>query len=70
MENTSASVLPLASQGKKSILFLHGFTQNSDIFQKRLKAIIKTLNKKYDKYNLLFPDAPHILDLEVNYLLV
>lgn len=48
---------------KKSILFLHGFTQNSLIFNKRLKVIIKELAQKFKNYDFLIPDGPHILEL-------
>ena len=51
---------------KKTILFLHGFTQNSEILKKRMKVILKTFKTKFSGYNFLFPDAPHILDPEVN----
>lgn len=51
---------------KSSILFIHGFTQNSLIFRKRLKVILKTLQSKFINYEMLIPDAPHLLNLEVN----
>jgi predicted esterase YcpF (UPF0227 family) len=52
-------------ENKSSILFLHGFTQNSEIFKKRLKVILKTLQSKFNKHEILIPDAPHILNLPV-----
>lgn len=50
---------------KSSILFLHGFTQNSEIFRKRLKVILKTFQSKFKNYQMLIPDAPHLLNPEV-----
>lgn len=50
---------------KRSILFIHGFTQNSDIFRKRLKVLLKTLQSKFKNYEMLIPDAPHLLNPEV-----
>ncbi len=50
---------------KSSILFIHGFTQNSAIFIKRIKVILKTLKTKFKKYEMVIPDAPHLLNLEV-----
>jgi pimeloyl-ACP methyl ester carboxylesterase len=50
---------------KSSILFVHGFTQNSDIFRKRLKVILKSLQSKFKNHEMLIPDAPHLLNPEV-----
>jgi hypothetical protein len=47
---------------KGSILFLHGYTQNSLVLQKRLKVLTKAINKEYPDKELLFPDAPFILE--------
>ena len=45
------------------ILFLHGYGQNSHIFNLRTKNLQKQLNKKFkNKFDFLFPDAPMILD--------
>jgi len=49
---------------KKTILFLHGFTQNSEIFTKRLKVILKLFKTKLPSYQMLIPDAPHLLNPE------
>lgn len=38
------------------ILCLHGFSQNAQIFSKRLKVLEKSL-----KADLVFPDAPHFI---------
>lgn len=54
------------TQKKSSILFLHGFTQNSEIFKKRLRVILKTFQSKFSNHQLLIPDAPHLLNPEVN----
>jgi len=51
---------------KKSFLFLHGFTQNSEIFKKRIKVALKTLQSKFPNHQMIIPDAPHILNPEVN----
>lgn len=50
---------------KKAILFLHGFTQNSVVFETRLKVLIKSIKKELPEYTILIPDAPFVLD-EVN----
>ena len=50
---------------KSKILFLHGYAQNSHIFNMRTKNLQKQLNKKFNnKFEYLFPDAPMILDKE------
>jgi predicted esterase len=48
----------------KSILFLHGYTQNSLVFQKRLKVLTKAIEKLFPDFKLIFPDAPFELELE------
>ena len=50
-----------SSETKRSVLCLHGFTQNSLVFSKRIKVISKTLE---DRYNLksIFPNAPFLLN--------
>lgn len=50
-------------ESKKKILFIHGYTQNSLVFQKRLKVLTKSLSNLF-KVDFLFPDAPHIIDLD------
>ena len=48
---------------KSKLLFLHGYAQNSHIFNMRTKNLQKQLNKKFkNKFDFLFPDAPLILD--------
>ena len=50
---------------KSKILFLHGYAQNSHIFNTRTKNLQKQLNKKFNnKFEYIFPDAPLILDKE------
>ena len=52
-------------ENHSKILFLHGYAQNSNIFNKRTKNLQKQLNKKFNnKFEYLFPDAPLILDKE------
>ena len=52
-------------QNHSKILFLHGYAQNSHIFNLRTKNLQKQLNKKFNnKFEYLFPDAPLILDKE------
>jgi predicted esterase len=46
----------------RKILFLHGFTQNSLVFQKRIKVLTKSLEDKFKNLGYLFPDAPFILE--------
>ncbi len=46
----------------KKVLFLHGFTQNSFVLQKRLKVVTKTLKQNLPSIEFLFPDAPFILE--------
>ncbi|EAU91927.2 hypothetical protein CC1G_04694 [Coprinopsis cinerea okayama7 len=43
---------------KKTVLVLHGYSQNSTIFSKRIGALRKECGKKVD---FVFIDAPHIL---------
>jgi len=50
------------SEKKKSILLLHGYTQNSDVFEKRMKIFIKSLSKDLSEYQVLIPNAPHLID--------
>lgn len=45
-----------------SMVFLHGYVQNSQIFQQRLKNMTKKLNHKFPKLKFLFPDAPFIVE--------
>ena len=48
---------------KSKFLFLHGYAQNSQIFNLRTKNLQKQLLKKFNnKYEILIPDAPLILD--------
>ena len=47
---------------KKSILFLHGKTQNSFIFEKRMKKFIKTFKKELPEYQILIPNGPFLID--------
>jgi hypothetical protein len=50
---------------KSKILFLHGYAQNSHIFNTRTKNLQKQLNKKFNnKFEYIFPDAPLVLDKE------
>ena len=50
-------------ENHSKILFLHGYGQNSHIFNIRTKNLQKQLNKKFkNKFDFLFPDAPMILD--------
>ena len=50
---------------KSKLLFLHGYAQNSHIFNMRTKNLQKQLNKKFNnKFEYLFPDAPMILEKE------
>jgi len=50
---------------KSKILFLHGYAQNSHIFNIRTKNLQKQLNKKFNnKFDYLFPDASMILEKE------
>jgi hypothetical protein len=65
MENNKNENLNNNNNKKRSILFIHGFTQNSDIFRKRLKVILKTLQSKFKNHEMLIPDAPHLLNPEV-----
>ena len=52
-------------ENRSKILFLHGYAQNSHIFNIRTKNLQKQLNKKFkNKFDYLFPDAPMILDKE------
>jgi predicted esterase len=44
---------------KGKILFLHGFTQNSEVFESRIKVILKQL--KSINYDYIIPDGPHIV---------
>jgi predicted esterase len=46
----------------RSILFLHGFTQNSIAFRNRLKVLLNSLEKNFKNTKFLFPDAPFILE--------
>jgi predicted esterase len=46
----------------KKILFLHGFTQNSIVIQKRLKVLTKAIEQNFPNLSFLFPDAPFILE--------
>jgi predicted esterase len=47
---------------KNSILFLHGFTQNSLAFQKRIKVLTKAIKQKLPNFDFIFPDAPYLLE--------
>jgi predicted esterase len=47
---------------KKSILFLHGKTQNSIIFEKRMKKFIKIFSKDYPDYQIIIPNGPYFMD--------
>jgi predicted esterase len=49
-------------ENNRSILFLHGFTQNSITFRNRLKVLLNSLEKFFKNTNFLFPDAPFILE--------
>ena len=49
-------------ENKKSILFLHGFTQNSSVFRNRLKVLLTAIEKNFANINFLFPDGPFILE--------
>jgi hypothetical protein len=55
---------------KKAILFLHGFTQNSDIFLMRTKVIIKIFKTNFPNHQMIVPDAPHIINSEQVYLII
>lgn len=48
----------IISNGK--ILFLHGFTQNSELFSGRIKVLINHITKNL-KLDYLIPDAPFII---------
>jgi len=50
---------------KKAILFLHGFAQNSNLFQDHITNILKSFKLTFPNHEILIPDAPHILNLEV-----
>lgn len=53
-------------KNKKSILFLHGFGYNSDQFKQSHDSVLKTFENEFPQYQILIPDAPHILNsLEV-----
>ncbi len=43
---------------KKSVLCLHGFGQNAEIFNKSLAS----LRSKNKQYNYIIPTAPHVID--------
>jgi len=47
----------------KKILFLHGYTQNSLVFQKRLKVLTKTLTNLFN-VDFLFPEGQYIINQE------
>ena len=52
----------MESNSNPKILFLHGYDQNSNIFNHRTKNLQKNLQKKFNnKLTFLFPDAPFIL---------
>ena len=50
----------------KSILFLHGFTQNSTVFRNRIKVLLNALDKNFKNINYLIPDAPFIVEDNFN----
>jgi hypothetical protein len=52
--------MEIASKGK--ILFLHGFTQNAKIFEKRVKTLLNALKVNFPGYEFVIPDAPHVLE--------
>lgn len=58
MENIKS----LCEENKKSILFLHGYTQNSLVLQKRLKVLTKALHQNFPHLEFIFPDAPFNLE--------
>jgi hypothetical protein len=49
---------------KGAILFLHGYTQNAKIFEKRLKVLLKAVSKEFPEYEIIIPDAPFTLENE------
>jgi predicted esterase len=58
MENNKSS----CEENKKFILFLHGYTQNSLVIQKRLKVLTKAFNQNLPGLEFIFPDAPFTLE--------
>ncbi|TFK65619.1 FSH1-domain-containing protein [Pluteus cervinus] len=48
----------MSSATVRTVLVLHGYSQNSSIFSKRLGALRKECGKEFD---LVFVDAPHVL---------
>jgi len=52
----------MEEEKNRSILFLHGFTQNSIVFRNRLKVLLNSLEKNFKNTKFLFPDAPFILE--------
>jgi predicted esterase len=50
------------NEKKKSILFLHGKTQNSIIFEKRMKKFIKIFTKDIKDYHIIIPNGPYFMD--------
>jgi pimeloyl-ACP methyl ester carboxylesterase len=44
-----------------TILFLHGFTQNAIIFEKRIKTLLKALKENFN-YDIVIPNAPHVIE--------
>lgn len=52
------AVIPIFMAAKRTVLVLHGYSQNGSIFSKRLGALRKECAKDID---FVFLDAPHIL---------
>lgn len=52
----------MMEENRKSILFLHGYTQNSLVFRNRLKVLLSALEKNFKNTKFLFPDAPFVLE--------